>query len=104
MIAVTALQKRLDKLEGRPTTEPDIVSLVLTTLEDTDLELLEELACLRESGFDEGQTEQMMADRHEKALKAVEHFQEAYQEVADALKKEKSAHGSRRHSKATAQH
>jgi len=93
MIAVTALQKRLDRLEGRPTTEPDIVSLVLTTLKDSDLDLLQELASLREAGFDEEQTASMMADRHEKALKAVEHFQEAYQEVVDALKKEKGAHG-----------
>lgn len=56
MIAITALQKRLDKLEGRPTTEPDIVELVLMALYDNDLMLLQELASLREAGFDEEQT------------------------------------------------
>jgi hypothetical protein len=85
MIAITALQKRLDKLEPRPTTEPDIVSLVLTTLADSDIDLLQELASLRESGFDEGQTAQMMGSRYKQAQKAVVHFQKAYQEISSSL-------------------
>jgi hypothetical protein len=36
------LQKRLDRLEPLPT-EPDIESLVLTSLKDSDIELLAEL-------------------------------------------------------------
>jgi hypothetical protein len=64
MTAVKTLLKRLDRLEPRPTTEPDIVSLVLTTLRDSDIELLQELSSLQESGFDDEQTASMMADRH----------------------------------------
>lgn len=86
MSAIATLQKRLDRLEGRPTTEPDIVNLTLATLRDTDLELLQELASLREAGFDEEQTALMMADRHKKAQEAVAHFQKAYQEVVDLIK------------------
>ncbi len=86
MVAVTALQKRLDRLEGRPTTEPDIVSLVLTSLSDSDIDLLQELACLRESGFDEEHAASMMADRHEKALKAVATFQDRYAAILEQMK------------------
>jgi len=51
---------RLDFLEPLPTPDPDIIRLVLTSLKDSDIELLAELASLREAGFDEGQTAQMM--------------------------------------------
>jgi hypothetical protein len=86
MIALSTLQRRLDKLEPRPTTEPDIVSLVLTTLKDSDIELLQELASLREAGFDEEQTVSMMGDRYGKAMKAVEAFQERYQAIQEQMK------------------
>jgi hypothetical protein len=51
MIAIKSLQKRLDKLEECSTTEPDMVEIVLAALEDVDLELLQELSMLYESGF-----------------------------------------------------
>ena len=68
------LQKWLDRLEPRPT-DPDIVSLVLTSLRDSDIGLLAELASLSEAGFDEGQTAQMMGSRHKSAMEAVATFQ-----------------------------
>jgi hypothetical protein len=88
MIAVKTLQKRLDKLEERPTTEPDIVEMVLAASEDDDLLLLQELSSLRESGFDEEQTASMMGDRYHEALNALVHFQEAYRVIIDASKDE----------------
>jgi hypothetical protein len=86
MTAVKTLLKRLDRLEPRPTTEPDIVSLVLTTLRDSDIELLQELSSLQESGFDDEQTASMMADRHGMAQKAVETFQVRYQAIQEQMK------------------
>jgi hypothetical protein len=91
MIAIKSLRKRLDKLEDRPTAEPDIAELVLASLEDADLLLLQELSILRESGFNEEQTAQMMGDRYQLAHRAIRHFQEVYQEVL-AIKR-----GSRNH-------
>jgi hypothetical protein len=85
LICQWILQKRLDRLEPRPT-DPDIVSLVLTSLKDLDIELLAELASLREAGFDEGQTALMMAGRHESAMKAVSVFQELYKVIAESRK------------------
>jgi hypothetical protein len=86
MIAIKTLQKRLDKLEEHPTTEPDLVEMVLAALKDADLELLQELSSLRESGFNEEQTASMMGDRYQKAQEAVVHFQEAYRVMIDASK------------------
>jgi hypothetical protein len=83
MTAIKALLKRLDRLEERPTAEPDTVELMLAALEDTDLELLHELSILRESGFDEEQTASMMGDRYQLARDAIGHFQEEYQEIID---------------------
>jgi len=97
------LQKRLDRLEPRPT-DPDIVSLVLTSLKDSDIELLAELASLREAGFDEGQTALKMADRYKKTLRALEHFQSVYQAIEKGLFLEKGFHGHRRNSKEAKKH
>jgi predicted nucleic acid-binding Zn-ribbon protein len=85
MIAIKTLQKRLDKLEERPTTEPDLVETVLAALEDADLELLQELSSLRESGFNEEQTVSMMGDRYHKAQEALTRCKENYQKVLDTL-------------------
>ena len=87
---------RLDFLEPLPTPDPDIIRLVLTSLKDSDIELLAELASLREAGFDEGQTAQMMGSRHKQALKSVEHFQSAYQAIEKDLFLEKGVHGHKR--------
>ena len=76
---LASLQKRLGKLEERPSTEPDIVEIVLAALDDADLELLQEFSSLRESGFDEEQTAIMIGDRYQEAQNAVLHFQEEYQ-------------------------
>ena len=81
MTAIKTLQKRLDHLEGRPTTEPDIVEMVLTTLEDADLDLLQEVSCLREAGFDEQQIATMMEDRWPQYLKAAARFQSEYARI-----------------------
>lgn len=94
MIAITALCRRLDKLEERPTTEPDIVSMVLTTLNDVDLELLQEQAALREAGFDEEQTASMMGERYKRGQKAVANFQEAYQLAEEATQASRGIYGS----------
>lgn len=75
-------------MEGRPSTEPDIAEMVLGVLDYADLELLQERAALRESGFDEEQTISMMGDRYQLAQDAVEHFRKAYQELLSALKGE----------------
>jgi hypothetical protein len=84
MISTAGLQKRLDILEQRPTTEPDIVELVLAALNDADLELLHEHTTLREAGFTEEQTASMMGERYKELQKAVTHFQECYQEAQSA--------------------
>ena len=59
---------------------------MLTSLKDSDIELLAELASLREAGFDEEQTAIMMADNHESALKSVATFQERYAVIAESRK------------------
>jgi hypothetical protein len=51
MIAIKALQKRLDKLEDCPSNESDLADTVLAALSDQDLELLHEYAILREGGL-----------------------------------------------------
>jgi hypothetical protein len=68
----------MDKLEDRPTAEPDIAELMLASLEDADLLLLQELSMLHKSGFNEEQIASMMGDRYKLARKAIEHFQEVY--------------------------
>jgi hypothetical protein len=93
MIAITALQKRLDRLEHRPTAEPDIVEMVLASVEDIDLYLLQEISSLRESGFDEEQTASMMGDRYHKAQEALTRCKESYQVVLDALRQQERDHG-----------
>jgi len=94
MTSTAGLQKRLDILEQRPTTEPDIVSMVLTTLNDVDLELLQEQAALREAGFTEEQTASMMGERYKRGQKAVAHFQEAYQLAEEATQASRGIYGS----------
>jgi len=59
--------------------------MVLAELSDGDLDLLGEMAVLRESGFNEEQTATMMGDRYKLAMAAVTHFQEAYQEALSVL-------------------
>ena len=44
MTAIKTLQKRMDRLEVPPTTEPNIVELALSTSLDADLELLQEFS------------------------------------------------------------
>ena len=83
MTAITALRKRLDKLELRPTNEPDLVEKALAVLEDKDLELLQEHAVLRESGFDEEQAAQMMGERWLAYEVAATNFREGYQKTLD---------------------
>lgn len=81
MTAITTLRKRLDRLEDKPTTEPDFVEIVLAALSDDDLELLHEHAVLRESGFDEVQAASMMGERWRRYQEATVHFQESYQKT-----------------------
>lgn len=79
MIGIETLQKRLERLlDPRQDREPDIAGQVLGSLKESDLDLLHEMSILRETGFDEEQTALMMADRHKKAQKAIETFQERY--------------------------
>ncbi|MFZ3147782.1 MAG: hypothetical protein WA137_01930 [Methanothrix sp.] len=93
MISTAGLQKRLDILESRPTTEPDLVSMVLTTLNDADLELLQEQAALREAGFDEEQTASMMGERYKRAQEAVTNFHKGYQEAEKAAQASRGIYG-----------
>jgi hypothetical protein len=88
MTAIKSLLKRLDKLEAQPNAEPDIVELVLSSLEDEDLELLHEHATLRETGFNEDQIAIMMGDRYKRFQKAVTHFQDGYEAVLSAFRQE----------------
>ena len=74
--SVKALQKRLDLLEERPSTEPDLVEIVLAALSDDDLQLLHEHAVLRESGFNEEQAASMMGERSSLFQQAVERFKQ----------------------------
>ena len=85
MTAIKTLQKRLDRLEVRPTTEPDIVEMVLTTLVDADLDLLQEVSCLRDAGFDEQRTATMMGDRWPQYLEAAARFQLEYASVSSII-------------------
>jgi hypothetical protein len=86
MIGLVNLQKRIERLEPVPDPQPDIVGIVLGSLKDSDLDLLHEMAILRETGFDDMQIALMMADRHKKAMKAVEVFQERYQAIQEQMK------------------
>ena len=79
---IASLQKRLDKLDNTAK-EPDLIELAIAKLSDKDLELLHEHTALREAGFEEEQTAQMMGDRYHETQKAVAHFQKEY---ADAWK------------------
>jgi len=83
MISTAALQKRIDRLELRPATEPDLVEKALAALEDKDLELLQEHAILRESGFNEEQAAQMMGERWLAYEVAATNFREGYQKTLD---------------------
>jgi hypothetical protein len=76
MTAIKALQKRLDRLEERPTNETDILEMVLRALPDQDLELLQEHATLWEAGFNEGQISLMMSNRWALFQQAVERFKQ----------------------------
>ena len=86
MIAIKTLQKRLDKLEERPTTEPDIVEMALAASSDQDLELLHEHAILHEAGFDQEQISRMMADRWSLFQQAIERFKQAAIELESDYK------------------
>jgi len=79
---IASLQKRLDKLDNTAK-DPDLIELAIAKLSDRDLELLHEHTALREAGFEEEQTAQMMGDRYHETQKAVAHFQKEY---ADAWK------------------
>lgn len=81
MTAIKTLQRRLDLLEGRPSTEPDIAEMVLATLDDADLDLLQEGSYLREAGFDEKQIAAMMADRWSQYLEAAARFQAEFARI-----------------------
>jgi len=81
MTTIKNLQKRLDRLEPRPTTEPDLVEIVLEALSDDDLDLLHEHASLRDAGFDEEQISVMMADRWSRFQQAVERFKQIAAEL-----------------------
>jgi len=83
-IAIAALTRRLERLEPIPEPQPDIIGMVLGSLNDSDLGLLHEMSYLRETGFDEVQTAVMMADRHEEAMKAVSVFKERYAVIAES--------------------
>ena len=50
------------------------------------MELLQELANLREAGFDPDTVAVFMADRHKKAMQAVEVFQDRYRAIQDQMK------------------
>ena len=78
MTAIKTLQKRLDLLEERPSTEPDLVEIALAALSDSDLELLHEHAVLRESGFNNEQTASMMGERWQLYLQAKDKLLEEY--------------------------
>lgn len=93
MIAISTLTRRIERLEPVPDPQPDIVGAVLSSLSDAQIDLLHEMAVLRESGFDEEQTALMMGSRYRKSQKALGHFQKAYQEVVSASRKERGVHG-----------
>jgi hypothetical protein len=88
MTAIKTLQKRLDLLEERPSTELDLVEIALADLSDADLELLHENAVLRESGFNNEQTASMMGERWRRYQEATAHFQESYQQAIDAFREQ----------------
>lgn len=86
MTAIKALQKRLDRLEDRPTNEPDLVEMVLEALSDDDLDLLQEQASLRDAGFDDEQISVMMAERWSLFQQAVERFKQVTIELESDYK------------------
>ena len=69
------------------------MELALATLKDADLELLQELSSLHESGFDEKQITEMMGERYQKAQEAIAHFNDRYQELLKALRQREGVHG-----------
>ena len=86
MIAIATLTRRIERLEPVPDPQPDIVDIVLGSLKDSDLDLMHEMSILRETGFDDSQIALMMADRHKKAMKVVEVFQERYAAIREQMK------------------
>jgi hypothetical protein len=81
MTAITALQKRLDRLEERPSTEPDLVEIVLATLDDADLEVLQEASELNAAGYNAAEISSMMGERWLAYEVAAAHFREVYQKT-----------------------
>ncbi|MCJ7445283.1 MAG: hypothetical protein MUO26_12300 [Methanotrichaceae archaeon] len=84
------LEKRLEKLEpsvSQATVSPDskIVELVISKLNDKELEILHEMSYLRESGFSGDQVREMIGDRCPQAQRAIKRFQNLYAEVVRAL-------------------
>ena len=86
MIAIATLTRRIERLEPVPDPQRDIIDLVLGSLNDSDLDLLHEMTILRETGFDDSQIALMMAERHKKAMQAVEVFQERYATIQEQMK------------------
>jgi hypothetical protein len=84
MTAITALQKRLDRLEKRPSTEPAIIEIVLATLDDADLEVLQEASELNAAGYNAAEISSMMGERWPAYEVAAAHFKEGYQRAIDA--------------------
>lgn len=84
MISITALQKRVSLLEGR-SSEPDLVEMVLATLGDEDLEVLQEASELNAAGYTAKEISSMMGERWLTYEVAAAHFQEGYQKAVDAL-------------------
>ncbi len=88
MTAIKTLQKRIDRLEEQPTTEPDIVESVLADLSGCRSGTFAGVFDSTESGFDEEQIAEMMKDRYRRAKKAVECFQAKYAEIAAMRQKQ----------------
>jgi DNA-binding transcriptional MerR regulator len=62
------------------------VGAVLSSLSDAQIDLLQEMSSLREAGFDPDTVAVFMADRHAKAMQAVEAFQERYATIQEQMK------------------
>jgi hypothetical protein len=87
-VALAALSRRLEWLEGRRPAggEEIIVNAVLGSLSDSDIELLEEHAVLRETGYDEDTVAVFMEEKYSRFQKAVEVFKERHQAILDEQK------------------
>ena len=86
MIGIATLSKRIERLEIVPDPQPDIIGAVLSSLSDAQIDLLQEMSSLREAGFDSDTVAVFMADRHAKAMQAVEVFQERYATIQEHMK------------------